>query len=95
MKKATIKSMYQVLAIIFLIGMIFSTAYFFIGFHNLDLGHNMMTLELTFNTTLTDYNGYQTVTGEQAYINGIHQMIISFFVMLISAINFSNFKRYL
>lgn len=95
MKKKMLNYIYKSLAVVMLLGMVTATALFFIGFHNVDLGQNGMRMELIFNTSLSDYNGYNEIGMTDMYINGLHQMIIAFFIMTFSALNFPIYKRYL
>lgn len=54
---------------------------FFLGYHNMDMGHNMLILENVLGVTMTDVTlGGQVIDGSFSYRMGVLMMMVSFIV---------------
>lgn len=96
LRKQLVLFTHQLFAIISLIGIICSTALFFIGYHSLDLGHNVLYVKTAYNITLIDNSlGNEIASGMQMYQTGAKQMIIAFALMFVFAYTLGETKRYL
>jgi hypothetical protein len=69
-----------------------SIALFFIGFHNLDLGYNILAISYMENNSIIDKYIDHTMNGD--YINyydtyriGLTQMMLAFCIAIISSLN--------
>lgn len=61
-----------------------SVQYFWIGYHNLDMGQNMRYLGQLFNATIVDnYAGTKYMTSAQSYLLGVSQLRASFWGLII------------
>lgn len=64
--------------LIFIIVIITSISLFYLGFHNTDLGYNFKGG--------TDCNGFRCVSTEKLYSEGLTEMQISFYILLILSV---------
>ena len=71
----------KLILLIINIMVIFSAMAFFIGFHNVDIAHNMEKGQIDIGL-----NGNAEITKTDAYLNGIRLMIASFIILLSSHI---------
>ena len=88
-KKNLRKIVVETLLVFSFYAIIFSTALFFIGFHNLDIGQNIRYINSEYNLTLTDSGlSGDIVTGDIAYKIGVAQMFTGFFLAIWSSFIF-------
>lgn len=68
--------MKQIIAFIILIEIIFCFVIAFIGFHNIDIGRNMLFIEKEYNTELYDKacNDCPALTSTEIYLRGCGQL---------------------
>lgn len=90
-KHSIYKMINQIFIIINLCVLVLAVSVFFIGFHNVDLSHNVLKLSYMENLTYTDYyditsNG-SSLTYDDGYILGLNQMTMAVILLAFSLIN--------
>ncbi len=87
---ANIKNLYLIYIIIGFVLFGYGMKWYYLGFHSLDLGHNLRITELYFDTEILDIDtAHNLHTPTEVYIKGIKQMDTSLSIIIVSCVLFS------
>lgn len=75
--------------LLFVIGLLAGFSFFFMGYHNMDIGFNILLLEQNYDIDLVDHaSDGSYYEGKEAYTLGNHQMRLGLFLSTFSGIFF-------